>query len=306
MPVHGLPQVLENALNDIMDSNSVTSWIMKGGSGYSQVSIRFKMASDSDIQQGEIKYRKEPPSRARRDKIRAATKMSHGDSKNLSSDMQSNDFAHNCDDSHQINIADDTTVYLNTAGILESPMQTSSTLQTLSPVIQVDGPLDTLSGPIPYENKIPEHDGATNVLDSEENCAGIGLHEPLQKNEFNKDSVPSTLETKNETYSCSNCSGNINEGKRCTFCSNIFLCDDCFDSGFHKQCRMFTTHFNATDMPRKPHCQGCFKLIEDIKDRSFFKCAVCPRYFQCSICKINCVHCYHIKDLTEVSVTDIT
>ena len=232
--------------------------------------------------------------------------MSHVDRKYVTMDTKSEDVPHKYDISHQVNIADDTTVNLTTAGILDSPMQ--ATVQSLSPVIQVDGPLD-MRRPIPYQPEPTVMDGeATNVLKSMIDIVDDAPHGEVQRDMLRMDITPITHEIASERtrYTCSNCSVHMTEGKRCTFCSNIFICNDCFDTGFHKQCRMFAAPFNATNMPREPHCLGCFKLLEDIKDRSFFKCTACPRYFQCSTCKINCVHCYHTNHLTEVSLDDIT
>ena len=48
MPVDGLPLVLENIINSIIEENEVDSWIMRGFKGYSQLTLKFKMASSDE------------------------------------------------------------------------------------------------------------------------------------------------------------------------------------------------------------------------------------------------------------------
>ena len=64
----GLPNILDNTLDTLLDKYIVTSWGVKGGNRFTEVTIRFNMAS---MPQGNIKYRREPPSRMARDKARA-------------------------------------------------------------------------------------------------------------------------------------------------------------------------------------------------------------------------------------------
>ena len=45
MPMEGLPLVLENVFMDMIDTGYVSSWTIKGGSEYGQVTVCFKMAT---------------------------------------------------------------------------------------------------------------------------------------------------------------------------------------------------------------------------------------------------------------------
>ena len=69
MPVDGLPLTLENTLQDTLHQHMITTWTIQGGIKVSEVNIRFNMAS---ISFGDMKYRKEPPSRIRKYTRRAS------------------------------------------------------------------------------------------------------------------------------------------------------------------------------------------------------------------------------------------
>ena len=74
MPVIGLPKVLENSLNTILDDLSVSSWNMKGDDGSMQVWIRFRTDVDTQtaLNNTNITYRKVPPSQVNRNRDRAS------------------------------------------------------------------------------------------------------------------------------------------------------------------------------------------------------------------------------------------
>ena len=74
MPIIGLPNILENSLNNILDSMDISSWNIKGENDSMQVIIRFKMAAVDEScsnRHSNITYRKLPPSQVQRDKNRA-------------------------------------------------------------------------------------------------------------------------------------------------------------------------------------------------------------------------------------------
>ena len=70
MPVEGLPKVLETTLDSLLKNNLLSSWIMRGGDEFIQLSIRFSnTAIAADM--GEVKYRRASQSRLARDRLRA-------------------------------------------------------------------------------------------------------------------------------------------------------------------------------------------------------------------------------------------
>ena len=74
MPLYGLPKILENNINNILDCSELTSWNIRGDTSNVQVTIRFTQVEPSDmtrIDTSNITYRKAPPSQLRRDRERA-------------------------------------------------------------------------------------------------------------------------------------------------------------------------------------------------------------------------------------------
>ena len=279
MPVEGLPLVLEDALMNMMDTGYVSSWNIKGGNEYGQVTIRFKMAPSS-AKQTDVKYRKEPPSRTRRNMKRAAI---YKDNNHMNSVAQPVDSKPIEDNFTYSDIADDTTVNLNTAGILLSPMHGS-----LSPVVQVDGPLDGACGSQPCGSQPSEASTGRGVInDLEQKATSMGS---------------GATNICHNKFLCSNCGIDIDQGRRCLLCANIFICDSCYDEGFHKKC--FIGSFDITKVPSDVHCLGCFKPLGDKK--SIFKCASCKNYYQCPTCQVNCLHYYHRDHLEEMPLEDVT
>ena len=76
MPLYGMPKILENSINNILDSANVSSWNIRGDDrDYLQVTIRFNMVDNNPtvgaIDQSNITYRRMTPSQVKRNKERA-------------------------------------------------------------------------------------------------------------------------------------------------------------------------------------------------------------------------------------------
>lgn len=74
MPLEGLPLVLEYSLKGLLVQNGISSWQIRGGPHFSQVSIRFQNPAIATSQVDEVQYRRAPPSRINRDRERAKQK----------------------------------------------------------------------------------------------------------------------------------------------------------------------------------------------------------------------------------------
>ncbi len=72
MPVEGLPKILENTLDTLLEENLLSSWNIKGGQYFIQLNLRFTTASNQPSQR-EVKYRRAPPSQIARDRQHAET-----------------------------------------------------------------------------------------------------------------------------------------------------------------------------------------------------------------------------------------
>jgi hypothetical protein len=73
MPIFGLPKIIENTINGILDSSNVSSRNIREGEGTLQISIRFNMEAIDIVgpDTRNVTYRKVPPSQAKRDTNRA-------------------------------------------------------------------------------------------------------------------------------------------------------------------------------------------------------------------------------------------
>ena len=75
MPLFGLLKLLEDSLNNILDTAVISSWNIRVNDSNCQLSIRFNMVDKLDdtvpIDSSNITFRKAPPSRVNRDRKRA-------------------------------------------------------------------------------------------------------------------------------------------------------------------------------------------------------------------------------------------
>ncbi len=77
MPVDGLPLIVGTALMSILEKNNFSSWRIVGGEKYAVLTLKFQeamsepgeMSGHSSVQI--VSYRKKPPSRVNRDKLRS-------------------------------------------------------------------------------------------------------------------------------------------------------------------------------------------------------------------------------------------
>jgi hypothetical protein len=73
MPLSGLPKLLEMFMEQTLNEHQVSSWNIRGGNIYTEITIRIGM---STVTKDTVKYRKVPPSRINRDKQRATRSSS--------------------------------------------------------------------------------------------------------------------------------------------------------------------------------------------------------------------------------------
>ena len=72
MPINGIPVILENTLDSLLQHNTLTSWTIKGGPKFSQVFMRF---TGAEMATADVQYRRTAPSRRRRDRQRAVERQ---------------------------------------------------------------------------------------------------------------------------------------------------------------------------------------------------------------------------------------
>ena len=77
MPVIGLPKILENNINTLLDTAKLSSWNVRGEDENMQISLRFSILKDTDkpIDTSNITYRRVPPCQSTRNRQRASQKL---------------------------------------------------------------------------------------------------------------------------------------------------------------------------------------------------------------------------------------
>jgi hypothetical protein len=70
MPMLGFPNVLEVFFNEAIHEYGITSWNIRSREHFTEIVMRFNMSS---VPGANLKYRKVPPSRLARDRVRAAS-----------------------------------------------------------------------------------------------------------------------------------------------------------------------------------------------------------------------------------------
>ena len=92
MSFHGIPLTLENALDTLCQTNTLTSWTIKSGPRFSQVVIRFK---GENMAAAEVQYRRAPPSRLLCDRQRAGNRQQNRQRPQRESEYDTTDINYN-------------------------------------------------------------------------------------------------------------------------------------------------------------------------------------------------------------------
>ncbi len=150
-----LPKPLEITLDTLLTDNKLSSWQVKGGEHFIQVSIRFSTtAIESNI--CDVKYRRAPPSRIIRDNIRAK-------------DYHATDDLRECVGTDMIPIIKDTqhpNIEEKTNNVTMSDQGSSTALPLL--VASIDIPSSAASHVQSLEIHT-EDDGSTGNIDTDQN-----------------------------------------------------------------------------------------------------------------------------------------
>lgn len=292
MPVEGLPLILENTLQDILRQHMITSWTIKGGTKFSEVRIRFNMAS---MPFGEVKYRKEPPSRIKRDTRRASRKRNIEEEDYQTCVLVDND---NISDQTFQDIRNPFQRFLADDIEATAPV---SIKQDPSPVPQVDGTTDNMHTSTPWSqdvNNITETDSVVSVCQGQDS----DQNKHSESDTSSDDSVAEFV-----ALICSFCSKQIQYGevcRQCKLCGNIYLCKSCFDE--RKHIRHVTWNLDLSSIPTVPHCQICRTALSSIKEDFVYKCDTCAGYIQCSDCHVTRVcHIQHRDQMQKVTIDTI-
>ena len=242
MPLQGLPSILEVSMEQMLDTYNITSWSIRSGNKFSEVSIRFNMTADVHT---ETKYRKVPPSRLTRDRERAASRIvSSGHNTSIPLDLQ--DQGSNVLDNQDKEVLPVNTTVLqdycmtpiHNADILILPVGSPS------PVSQVDGTMDSKAdciGSLPLrsgqEASLSQETRGGNDIDACQ-CSKESVG-PKDKCDVEKHATTSVKVTQSREFICSKCKVKLPQPptdiwQKCTHPEcNIDVCKACWNTGSH-------------------------------------------------------------------------
>ena len=219
MSVRGLPKLLEKALNDILDTGSVSSWNIRVDSKMCQLSIRFNMAdtladkslNTTGIDSTNITFRKVPPSQISRDKRRMKEHQEHLE---------------------QLNSGYITSELSDTTDCAFNQFTTVSTnITPLNPQQQVDGPRDQLCSECSNEHE--REDSHLGCLDADPNNSDqdyVVIPRGHNKHKLKRQ--------------CGTCNTKIGlqDNIRCCFICKQMFCENCLNDGKCCDCGLGYLH----------------------------------------------------------------
>ena len=296
MTQKGLPNILDNTLNTLLEKYIITSWNVKGGNRFTEVSIRFNMAS---MPHGDMKYRREPPSRMARDKVRAARRFQSKD--NLCTQDINEDNASIIHDEQIDNISNPFSRFIADDTVVNRPDHMPTSVEEInmtvypSPVPQCDGPADHTAIAISREFGSQTDQGG----DSDVNNSGIQM-ENMTLDETEHFEPLAADSPADYDIICSHChEPQVDRCLQCFKCSDVFICTSCYHAKAHNEHFCFLSYFNPSDVPKVPHCMSCFSLFTPLAYPKVYTCMRC-KFIQCPQCTHLWRHDHHLDYLKEV------
>ena len=334
MPLFGLPMVLENSLDSILSSNTITSWNIKGGPKFTQVTMRFNVAAilPGDIDQ---QYRRTSPSRQARDRKRANERQS--------TDTHSN---HQCLTSNRDQETNTTPPHSPLHAQIMNNITESCSPSVLIPTLPTsadntaDQPLATAKAPTgDIADDILGNQGVSvqnvsdidiDIQDTESTDSGESVKSssdmPKTPNamiehllaKFDNisashckrfDQLDKILDKEEEggTFSCDGCGVMMkDEGYwfRCTDCDNIDFCAECFINGNHDHHKRHIHKFVCPEDWDLCYCDCCGTNFPHEDETYLYQCTMCEDFCMCAVCKYQLMHTKHLKHLILKSLND--
>jgi hypothetical protein len=310
--------MLEMYLNDALDNYSLTSWNIKGGQRFTEVTLRISMVA---MHEDTVKYRKVPPSRISRDKERGALHripVSRVDNDQLTdepiNEAESKDILQVISNVEGVQAIPVTAQH----GYYMTPINTGE----YSAFIQVDGHADvkctsTIQSEI--EAPMPGLDsGAPNVGVEDELVTAANVSECDVNGDdemlLDDNNSPSLL-PRSTSFACAGCKVNLSDSPadmrwtRCTdpACNNMNICTGCEKSGFHMHHLRHLMPF-CKPSSHSPWCDSCgcmFSAQLYKPDAVVFTCQECDQYTICHTCKVWAgMHARHDDRLCKVPLVD--
>ena len=286
-----LPKILVTMLDNLLEAGPISSWDIKGGPHFTQVTIRFPNEGMTD--EGEVHYRRAPLSQIHRDRRRA---RNHYDQHYKSPELQSNNMAS-----------------INDVGspLFVQPFDNTTRDEICDPSVLPNTTADDALQQFTIADGI--HDsiaaaGSTQVRDQGGNADDNGESEVVSMaltKETNKrgdikdatassdfdDKVSVADDVDDEMFSCDWC-GTMMSGKpgsvwfRCTYCDKD-MCDSCQQKELqcHVHHRKLISNFTCPEDMSMPWCDACGSNFDiNNAETVVIQCERCEDFILCMRC----------------------
>ena len=302
MPLDRIPFILENSLDLLFKQNPLSSWQIRSGDQYTQVTMRFSNTAILSTEE-EVVYRKAPPSQLARDRKRAANRFQN--SANQINDSDNDHF-----DEENISVV---------TGQLENRSQTLPSNMDNSGLAVLDQPVSqgVNTASISQPNQLTEASAVHPVSEvrvGDNAKSGNGdnrMSSVIEHYEIMSRQSDHSEEDEDDdgVITCDGCGGMMTDKMgstwyRCNECDEGDFCLECYTKDVHGHHKRQLSKFECPLNLDLPHCSACGHYIPmDGTDAFLYKCKMCEDYCLCRKCKNRFLHTRHSKHLKLCSTS---
>lgn len=310
MPLEGLPKVLEVMLDNMLSDSSLSSWFVKGGHDFTQITIRFDTSAMTQNTEDKIMYKKVSKRKIERDSNRAEQWRNKA-----TTNVEIRDIDVNTDGDliHHINSCNINTMSPNmnytTQGTqygssIELPSIVHSPVHGCNKHNLSDATLVT-------ENK--ESHGNVDTQDCTELGAVCGNGDMDVKDDEHE--ISSCISSENSSYDdvadvhCNICQGSCNDKEnrwyRCTVCDDFDMCSICYKNKEHLTHYKYIHEFKYPNDCSGGYCDSCgFRFRPHSPTFHVYQCLSCQDYAMCKKCHQEGMHVKHLFNMKSVPASD--
>ena len=299
-----LPKLLVQTLDNLLADHTLTTWFVKGGSSYTQVSLRFNNMAD-DMNTEDMVYKRVSERRLNRDRERARNWQQDHESRqgypiptsnNVTLDVNAPPFQYG-------------SPYTVFCPNIDQPTASSQSNPTdLEPTVETI-PTSTNAAAVTSQQRQTIHERNEHIGD--QYVAPQSYSAATPKQELGSTIVSEQYENKQDTANispgiveviCDECKGPCNaDGNRqwwrCTICEDFDLCHKC--QYYHFNHIMHLHEFTyPEDAENVPYCDSCGKVFGN--NMTVHRCSKCIDYVLCQGCRDERMHNKHgsLKQMT--------
>ena len=317
MPLDKLPKVLVTILDNMLSESIVSSWYVRGGSEFTQVSIKFEGAAMTDSTLQKVAYKKLSQKRMARDMNRAQDWRA-----NMNAECQTED----CNSLHtgasiQHHIAEENIIsepnhneyagipadqYESIGSIGAPPSLRAQDIGGTSIAVDNTTGSDTMG--IVDKHGCTAGDTGNVCIDSisedlNRELCGEGKDNVLQDFSYTTDNL------NNGDVQCNVCDGscnaNGNKWYRCTVCNDFDVCNKCYRKKEHAHHHKYIHPFTYPDNCNHGYCDSCgFEFRPNCPTFQVFQCLSCEDYALCKKCHNEKMHVKHLFNMRLIPARD--